>query len=255
MNTYTMKKIITLSMMALFLTNCKDRGEKQPTEMEDRTVATEEKKEVPKITQNYAVVFNWATKDEHLVMENSMLQSDQLQKLWEDGIVENVYYDAEAKRDKFSYFPNITFTLKAADEIEAKTILENLVVVEKGIATYTTYPVGTLWLKRNEEAIKERGGTSSFVAVWNTDYKPERTMVIGQNEKVMDLWNEGKIENIYFDIEGTQKENDKTDFVFFVNANTEKEAKAIIDPLPFVRNTVASYKLYPVGIFWKGTKD
>lgn len=250
-----MKKIITLSLMALFLTNCKDQGKKQPTEMKDRTVATEEKKDVSKITQNYAVVFNWATKDENLVMENSMLQSDQLRKLWEDGIVENVYYDAEAKRDKFSYFPNITFTLKAADGIEAKTILDDLVVVEKGIATYTTYPVGTLWLKRNEEAIKKRRRTSSFVAVWNTDYKPERTMVIGQNEKLMKLWNSGQIENVYFDIEGTQKENDKTDFVFFVNADTEEEARAIIDALPFVRNAVASYKLYPVGIFWMGTKE
>ncbi|MCL6266562.1 hypothetical protein [Flagellimonas myxillae] len=250
-----MKKIITLSLIALFLTNCKDQGKKQATELDDRTEAIEEEQQTRRITQNYAVVFNWATKNEKLVMENSMLQSDQLRKLWEDGIVENVYYDAEAKYDKFSYFPNITFTLKATDETEAKTILDGLVVVEKGIATYTTYPVGTLWLKRNEEAIKERGGTSSFVAVWNTDYKPERTMVVGQNEKLMELWNSGQIENVYFDIEGTQKENDKTDFVFFVNANTEEEAKSIIDPLPFVRNAVASYKLYPVGIFWMGTKE
>ena len=90
------------------------------------------------------MVFNWATKYENLVMENSMLQSDELRRLWEDGVVENIYYDAEAQRDRFFYFPNITFTLKAADVKEAKTILDNLVVVKKGIATYTTYPVGTL---------------------------------------------------------------------------------------------------------------
>ncbi len=48
--------------MALFVTNRKDQGKKQQTEMEDRTVAAEEKKDLPKITQNYAVVFNWATK-------------------------------------------------------------------------------------------------------------------------------------------------------------------------------------------------
>lgn len=250
-----MKRIITLSLMALLLTNCNNQGKKQATEAEGGTVVTERKQEAAKITQNYAVVFNWATDDEKLVMENSMLQSDQLLKLWGEGIVENVYYDADAKRDKFSYFPNITFTLKAVDEMEAKTILDSLVVVQKGIATYTTYPVGTLWLKRNEEAIKARGGTSSFVAVWKTDYKPERTMVIGQNEKLMELWNSGQIENVYFDIEGTQKQNEKTDFVFFVNANTEEEAKAIIDPLPFVRNAVASYTLYPVGIFWMGTNE
>ncbi len=38
-------------------------------------------------------------------------------------------------------------------------------------------------------------------------------------------------------------------------ANTKEEAKAIIHPLPFVRNAVASYKLDPVGVFWMGTKQ
>ena len=32
-----MKRIIALSLMALFLANCKDQGKKQATEMEDRT--------------------------------------------------------------------------------------------------------------------------------------------------------------------------------------------------------------------------
>ncbi len=80
-------------------------------------------------------------------------------------------------------------------------------------------------------------------------------MIIGQNQVLKKLWDEGKIENVYFDIEGTQTKNDKTDFVFFVNANTEKEAKAIINQLPFVRNAIASYELYPVGEFWLGLSD
>lgn len=250
-----MKKLIVLTVTVLFLASCKEQSKKMESEPENETVVAEKSSSQSEITQNYAVVFKWATPDEKLVMENAMLQADQLRKFWEQGVVENVYYDAEAKQDKFSYFPNITFTLKAKDEVAAKSILDELVVVKKNIATYKTYPVGTLWLKRNEEAIENRGGTSSFVAVWNTDYKPERTMVIGQNEKLMELWNLGKIENVYFDIEGTQKENKKTDFVFFVNANTEKEAKAILDPLPFVRNAVASYELYPVGIFWMGVNE
>lgn len=243
-------------LVLLLIVGCKQNEKKQvmPDERDDEDITLSERKPFVK-KENYAVVFNWSTKDEKLVMENSMLQADQLRALWEQGIVENVYYDAQAQYDKFSYFPNITFTLKAESALAASGILDDLVVVKKGIATYKTFPVGTLWLKRNIEAIKSRGGTKSYVAVWNTDYKPEETMIKGQNQVIMELWNAGKIENVYFDIEGTQMENDKTDFVFFVNAKTEEEAKEIIDPLPFVRNAVASYKLYPVGVFWMGTKE
>ena len=202
--------------------------------------------------QNYAVVFKWITTDEKRVEAHAMQQADQLLSLWEQGTVENIYYDTEAKVDKFSYFPNITFVVKAENTEAAKTILNDLIVVKKRIASYNLYPVGNLWLKRNTEKINEKGITKSYVAVWTTESTPEDTMAKAQNDVVIGLWNNGQIENAYFDIEGTQTKNNITDFVFIVNANSEEEAKAIIDPLPFVRNAIASYELHQVGVFWKG---
>jgi hypothetical protein len=49
----------------------------------------------------------------------------------------------------------------------------------------------------------------------------------------MKLWNAGKIENVYFDIEGTQTEKNNEDFVFYANANTEEEARALCESLTF----------------------
>ncbi len=49
----------------------------------------------------------------------------------------------------------------------------------------------------------------------------------------MKLWNAGKIENVYFDTEGTQTENNNEDFVFYANANTEEEARALCESLTF----------------------
>lgn len=75
---------------------------------------------------------------------------------------------------------------------------------------------------------------------------------MAQSDAILKLWNEGIIENVYFDVEGTQETNTVTDFVFFVNADSEKEAIEICDHLPFVQEKIAAYKLHAVGIFWLG---
>ena len=250
-------KHIKYLLIALILLGCKQtdkKGQEQLDAQKDTETVIAGSNTLVK-TQNFAVVFKWTTTDEKLVEANAMQQADQLLALWKRKTVENVYYNTDAKVDKFSYFPNITFVIKAENLEAAEIALNNLIVVKKGIATYTLYPVGNLWLKRNTEKINEKGITKSYVAVWTTESTPEDTMVKAQNDVVLGLWNEGKIENVYFDIEGAQKANNVTDFVFFVNANSEEEAKAIIDPLPFVRNAVASYELHQVGIFWMGLAE
>lgn len=245
-------KRITFIFALLLLIGCKQ--ERKAPEDSSQTVVggTESEKEAMVIKQNYAVVFQWATRDEAKVRAHSQAQNDQLLELWKNNTVENVYYDAKAQYDSFSYFPNITFTLKAENEAAAKEILDDLVVVKQGISTYSLHPVGMLWLKRDSKKIEERGMTHSYVTVWNTDKKPDAIITKKQNDAILDLWNQGAIENVYFDIEGTQKQNQKTDFVFFVNANSEKEAKTLINKLPFVEQRIASYQLYPVGVFWMG---
>lgn len=94
--------------------------------------------------------------------------------------------------------------------------------------------------------------TKSFVTVWRTNNKPTDELTQAQNDKILELWNAGKIENVYFDIEGTQIANSKTDFVFYANTNTKEEAIAICESLPFFKENIATYKIYEVGVFWMG---
>lgn len=72
------------------------------------------------------------------------------------------------------------------------------------------------------------------------------------SEILLKLCNEGLIENVYFDVAGTQKQNDVTDFVMFVNTNTETEAREILDNLPFSNKNIAHYQLFSVGVHWMG---
>ena len=120
--------------------------------------------------------------------------------------------------------------------------------------------MGNKWLGRKAEVISKKGLTQSFVTVWNTITEHDQAgakQLIRENSQaqadaIMALWKSGDIENVYFDIEGTQQLNDVTDFVFFVNAKSEAEAKAVCDKLPFAQKNISTYKLYPAGVFWLG---
>ena len=130
-------------------------------------------------------------------------------------------------------------------------------MLKKGIATYTLYPVGTKWLDRKEDKIYEKGITKSYVTIWTTNHKENATddLTKAQSDAILKLWDNGTIENVYFDIKGVQEANAKTDFVFFVNANSEEEARKICDNLPFFKEKIASYKIKEVGVFWLGENN
>ena len=124
------------------------------------------------------------------------------------------------------------------------------------MADYKIYPVGTKWLGRATEAIYKKGVTGSFVAVWTTPKKidpdTDSEVIANQADAIMKLYKEGVVENVYFDVEGTQTTNDITDFVFFINASTKTQAEKICDNLPFSLKKKATYKLQDVGVFWLG---
>ena len=212
---------------------------------------------------NYAVVWSWTTADEQLVSENTAQISKELTDLWKKGIIENVYYDSEAKADKLGYFPNISFFLRAKSEQEANAILDELTIVRKGISKYNIHPVGTKWLGRNEAAIDKNGITKSWVAVWATsvDHNSEfsknevKQNAKEQSDAVISLWDQGLVENVYFDIMGIQQKNDITDFVLFINAASETEARDILNSLPFYKKNIAQYQLFSVGVFWMGSYE
>ncbi|EAQ99741.1 hypothetical protein [Maribacter sp. HTCC2170] len=250
-----MRHTLLLLVVSLFVISCGDTKKKTTTETQTSTT------ESPIIGRsNYAVVWNWTTTDVKLVTENAQKISEELTALWKEDIVENVYYNSDSKVDKLAHFPNISFFIKAEDTKDAESILNNLTVVKKGIAKFSLHPVGIKWLGRNIEAIKERGMTKSYVVVWNTITKHDQSNakelikenVKAQSDAILDLWEEGVVENIYMDIEGTIELNLVSDFVCFVNVNSEKEAEELLGKLPFVTKNIASYKIFPVGTFWLG---
>ena len=258
LNTSMMKKITLLTLLLfVFACNNQKKEEKGLNEIQEQNTSVN--KDVKSVRHNYAIVWKWTTSDKQLATDNAPIISKELTKLWKDKVVENAYFDSDAEFDKFENFPNISFFLKASSINEVKSILNKLTVVKKGIANYTIYPVGTKWLGRNSEVIVKKGVvTKAYVAVWNTvtEYNNSNAKALikenvkAQSDAILKLWNEGKVENVYFDIEGTSSNNLTTDFVFFINADSESDAKKICDNLPFSQKHIASYKLQPVGVYW-----
>ncbi|MFA8451939.1 MAG: hypothetical protein ACEPOW_14685 [Bacteroidales bacterium] len=150
-------------------------------------------------------------------------------------------------------FPNIAFFLKAKSITDATAILNDLTIFKQGIASYKIFPVGMLWQSRNDKTVAKSKNKRSFVTVWETNSKnPKSEILIDQTNRIMELWNNGDIENIYFDIEGTQNDNEKTDFVFFAHADSIEEVNTLCESLPFYKNELATFKVFEVGVFWFG---
>ena len=246
-----MKKTLLIFASSLLILGCNTKSQKaESTESSDISSAVVE--EPIQAKTNYAVVWKWATTDTKLVEDNLPAISEELTALWKSGVVGNVYFNTGGPEGKLGNFPNIAYFMQASSETDAKSILDKLIVVKKGIADYDLHAVGTLWLERKTDVINAKGITSTFVTVWTRSetLRPSDEQILEQNNRILELWNEGTIENVYFDIEGTQEKNAKTDFVFFVNTNSQEEAEAICNALPFTEEGFASYKIYPSGTFW-----
>ncbi len=238
-----MKKILTL-ILSVALIGCSDNA----------------KNESSYALNNYAVVWSWKTQDKALVDDNILNQSKQLTNLWNEGKIENAYFETEPKADSFEDYPGISFFVKAHSMKEAKEILDKLIFVQHNISTYSIHQVGPKWLGRKADVIKRKGITKSWVSVWSTrvDHNSKMSMAEveehakAQADAITQFYKAGVIENVYFDIEGTQKQNEVTDFVMFVNADTETEARQILDNLPFTKKNIAHYQLFSTGVFWMG---
>ena len=249
------KTILTFTAL-LFLFSCANDTTtvEETTNISEGTVSESDNSKTGR--SNYAVVWKWATSDASLVNEHLAMISNEFTEMYNGQDLENAYYDAKPEINKLENFPNVTFFLKSKTYEEAEAALNKLTIVQKGIATYTIHPVGTMWLGRKAEVANAKGTTKCYVAVWSTPNKEEITdeLTKSQSDAVLALYNNGTIENVYFDLEATQNANEKQDFVFFVNANSENEAQMICDELPFTKANIASYKLHSVGVFWLGTR-
>ncbi|RLD25331.1 MAG: hypothetical protein DRI54_05090 [Bacteroidetes bacterium] len=236
------------------LISCSENATKET--VKEEKIATEKATEFGK--QNYAVVWKWKTDDKELVDANLVDQANQLTELWKDGVIENAYFETQPTSNSFDNYPGISFFIKATTEENAKMILDEMIFVQKGISEYLLYPVGTRWLGRKEEA--KQSGHKTWVSVWSTGVdhnskaskKEVEDNAQAQTDAIMELWKTGVIENVYFDIEGTQTRNKVTDFVMFINANSESEARDVMNSLPFYKKNIAHYQLFSVGVFWMG---
>lgn len=249
-----MKKLLVLLFVGL-LFSCNQSAEKKANTAEGQDATEIDDSKFGR--KNFAVIWTWTTKHTPLLSDNIEVISAELMELWQKDIIENAYFNTDPGSEKLGDFPNISFFIKAKTTDDAEKELNNLTIVKKGIADYTLVPVGTLWLARKTEELKKKGIQNSYVAVWSTNNEgePGAEDIKAQSDATMELWNEGTIENVYFDIEGTQENNDISDFVFFVHAESEDEAANICDNLPFAKNDLADYKLYPVGVFWLGKSE
>ena len=248
-----MNKIVLIALIAVITFGCTNETAKNQEFDKTKQVSQISNSQVG--NNNYAVVWNWKTDDKQLMDSYLLSISDEMDKLWKTDIIDNIYFNSDARKES-GYFPNISFFIVAKSIDDAKNTLNNLILVKKGLANYNIYPVGGLWLGRETEVIKEKGITRSFVTVWNTpnkiDPKVDGDIIVAQADALMKLWKQGVVENVYFDVEGTQSANDVTDFVFFINTKTEAEARKICNNLPFSINNKATYKIKDVGVFWLG---
>lgn len=250
-----MKKLVYLAVL-LLLMSCNNKAKKSTTETEKETTTTEVA-DAKFGRQNYAVVWNWLTAEKEIFADAMLTVSEEMQKLWEDDVIENSYFNNAYNEEEIKIFPNVSFFIKAKSIDEVKKILDELTLVKLALAEYTIFPVGTKWLGRNTDKIHETGVKKSYVTVWTKQKEvKEGAEILKENsDAILKLWKDGVIENAYLDLEGTQTKTDKNEFVFFINADSEEEAKVTLDKLPFVTSEIATYKMYPVGVFWIGEKD
>ena len=243
-----MYKLFSLLTISLLLFSCSNSGK------QNQNSKTKEKTDISK--NSYAVVWDWDTKDKKLINENAAAFTKELSNLWEKNIIENVYFDSEAKGVDDMQFPSISFFIKANSLDNAKSILDGLTIVRQEIAQYKLYPVGMLWLGQNKETSEKNKTLGSFVTIWEPKgKKPDDDLLKAQNDKILALWNSGTIENVYLDLEGISGANDKTDFVFYVKADNRNDAETICKSLPFYKENIASYQIFSAGTFWMGISE
>lgn len=103
---------------------------------------------------------------------------------------------------------------------------------------------------------EDTNSRNTYAVVWTIDTENVELFnsTIGlHSTKVLELWRDGIVENVYIDTNNKHDvlhKGDPARVMFFIKAKTEVEAKAILDELPLVKNKVAIYNLLPVGTLW-----
>lgn len=97
---------------------------------------------------------------------------------------------------------------------------------------------------------------NTYAVTWTIDTNDTmlfKDTIAEQMQKMLTLWKDGIIENVYLDnkkSEDTVHVGDVGKVMFFIKAKTEEEAKIVLNELPLVKKKVAKYQLLPVGVLW-----
>lgn len=97
---------------------------------------------------------------------------------------------------------------------------------------------------------------TTYAVVWSIDTNDAELFnntIAVHSKKILELWKDGVIENVYIDSEKSHdvvRKGDTAKVMFFIKAKTDKEAKAILDETPLVQKKVATYTLHTVGTLW-----
>lgn len=234
--------LITI-LLTIALVSCDNQKKAQNTK---ETVVT---------LNNYAVVWDILTDDHNYVVKYLPQQAEEFEKLFSQGIIANAYLNTYelVQLNENAALASVMFFIKAESVIAAQAIIDKMAFVENKVATYNVYPVGAKWLDRKPTADVDK--KFSFATIWFLEAGETKIKqyVQEQNDTVLQLWKEGTIENAYFATENAfEKKSLNPAMVFFVNAMTEEEAHKICDALPFTKEGITSYKIFPVGTFWLG---
>ncbi|MBO3099844.1 hypothetical protein [Gelidibacter pelagius] len=246
-----MKKFFTslLILNLLFLVSCKNKTENQSVEpeLQNDSVSNE-------VINTYAVIPSLITENAQKFNDNISQQASQLNKLWEEGIVENLYYNVDGQTVGDQIIPTIAYFIRATDIDKAKNVLDQTVFRSNNIGTFELIPVGNFLFGQSEKAedvlLKKQ---NAYVVVWDL-LKPYNDIDPQDIKKQFDadfkLYEEGVLENAYKN--APYDESIKNFTVYFMNAESEEEAIEILNEMPFVKSNIASFKIRDVGHFMRG---
>lgn len=246
-----MKKIFTSLLMLnlLIFVSCKNKTEEQMVEPELQTQSVSNE-----VMNTYAVIPSLITEDAQKFNDNISEQASQLNKLWEEGTVENLYYNVDGQTVDNQTIPTIAYFIRATDIEDARNILDQSVFRSKNIGTVELIPVGNFLFGQSEKAGDVRLKKQNvYVVVWDL-LKPYDEVaqqdIQNQFDADFKLYEEGILENAYKN--SPYDESIKNFTVYFMNADSEEEANKILNEMPFVKSNIGSFKIRNVGHFMRG---
>lgn len=246
-----MKKSFTLLLVITFLSliGCKNKTTNKTIEPEPQTDS------VAKEAMNtYAVIPSLITENVQKFNDNISEQASQLNTLWQEGIVENLYYDVEGQQVNDQIIPSIAYFIRATDIDKARDILDQSVFRSKNIGTFELIPVGNFLFGQSDNAGELRLKKKNvYVVIWDL-LKPynevDPQIIQNQFDADFKLYEDGVLENAYKN--SPYDESIKNLTVYFMNADSKEEANKILNEMPFVKSNTASFKVFYVGHLMRG---